>query len=136
MNFFAVGDLLMVVDLPGYGYAAAPKDTVAGWTELIRLYLKGRVALRHVILLVDGRHGIKPNDDEIMTLLDKAAVPYQVVLTKEDKLRGDATADKMRAATEAALVKHPAARPTVIVTSAETGTGIEELRAAIGALIP
>ena len=130
VNFFAVGDLLSVVDLPGYGYAAAPKDTVAGWTELIRLYLKGRVPLRQVMLLIDSRHGIKPNDDEIMDLLDKAAVPYQVVLTKADKL-GRGAADKVRADTEARLVKHPAARPLALVTSAEDGTGIEELRSLI-----
>lgn len=139
VNFFAVGapqagDRLMVVDLPGYGYAAAPKDTVAGWTELIRLYLKGRVPLRQVMLLIDGRHGIKPNDEEIMRLLDQAAVPYQIVLTKADKL-GRGMAEKMRAATEAALVKHPAARPHAMVTSAEDGTGIEELRALIASLV-
>lgn len=133
VNFFSVGERLMVADLPGYGYAAAPKETVAGWTELIRLYLKGRVPLRQVILLIDSRHGIKPNDSEIMDLLDSAAVPYQVVLTKADKL-GRGAADKMRAATEAALKKHPAARPEVLVTSAEDGTGIEELRALISAL--
>jgi len=136
VNFFAVGskagDRLMVVDLPGYGYAAAPKDTVAGWTELIRLYLKGRVPLRQVMLLIDGRHGIKPNDEEIMDLLDGAAVPYQVVLTKADKLRRGA--DAVRAATEAALVKHPAARPAVLVTSAEDGTGIADLQALIAAI--
>ena len=134
VNFFMVGDILSVVDLPGYGYAAAPKDTVAGWTELIRLYLKGRVPLRQVMLLIDSRHGIKPNDEEIMTLLDRAAVPYQVVLTKADKL-GRGTADKVRADTEAKLVKHPAARPLALVTSAEDGTGIEELRALIVSLI-
>src|SRR5579859_676262 len=109
VNFFAVGDWLMVVDLPGYGYAEAPKDTVAGWTDLIKLYLKGRVTLRHVLLLIDGRHGVKPNDHEIMTLLDRAAVPYQIVLTKADKI-GAAEARKVIAATEAALLKHPAAR--------------------------
>src|ERR1700722_20861848 len=74
VNFFAVDDTMMVVDLPGYGYAEAPKDTVAGWTDLIKLYLKGRVTLRHVLLLIDGRHGVKPNAHEIMTMLDRAAV--------------------------------------------------------------
>jgi GTP-binding protein len=134
VNFFAVGNRLMVVDLPGYGYAAAPKETVAGWTELVRLYLKGRVPLRQVILLIDGRHGIKPNDSEIMDMLDSAAVPYQVVLTKADKL-GRGNAEKMKAATEAGLKKHPAARPQVMVTSAEDGTGIEELRELIASLV-
>ncbi len=138
INFFAVGDkageeLLTVVDLPGYGYAEAPKDTVAGWTELIRLYLKGRVTLRQVVLLIDGRHGIKPNDTEIMDMLDRAAVPYQVVLTKADKV-GAGQIERTRKATEAALVKHPAARPQAMVTSAEKRTGIEELRTLIVAL--
>jgi GTP-binding protein len=133
VNFFSVGERLIVADLPGYGYAAAPKETVAGWTELIRLYLKGRVPLRQVMLLIDGRHGIKPNDTEIMELLDSAAVPYQVILTKADKLkRGEA--ERIRTATEAALKKHPAARPEVLVTSAEDGTGIEALRALISTL--
>lgn len=134
INFFAVGDRLIVADLPGYGYAAAPKETVAGWTDLIRLYLKGRVPLRQVILLIDSRHGVKPNDSEIMDMLDRAAAPYQIVLTKADKL-GVGQAEKVRAATEAALVKHPAARPAVMVTSAEKKTGIEELRALIAGLV-
>ena len=133
VNFFQVDDRLVVVDLPGYGYAAAPKETVAGWTELIRLYLKGRVPLRVVLLLIDGRHGIKPNDTEIMTMLDRAAVPYQVVLTKADKLSKGA-GQPMLAATKAALVKHPAARPDVYLTSSEDGTGIEELRELVVAL--
>jgi GTP-binding protein len=127
INFFAVDTRLVIVDLPGYGYAAAPKDTVAGWTELIRWYLKGRVSLRCVLLLVDSRHGLKPNDEEIMTLLDRAAVPYQVVLTKLDKL-GTGQIARVRAATELALKKHPAARTATLATSAEKGTGIEELR--------
>jgi GTP-binding protein len=134
INFFAVGDRMIVVDLPGYGYAEAPKDTVAGWTQLIRWYLKGRVTLRNAILLIDSRHGIKPNDDEIMTMLDRAAVPYQIVLTKADKL-GPGQIGRMRAATEAGLKKHPAARTAVLVTSAEKGTGIEELRELIVELI-
>jgi len=134
INFFAVDEGMIVVDLPGYGYAEAPKDTVAGWTDLIRLYLKGRVTLRHVLLLIDGRHGVKPNDHEIMTMLDRAAVPYQVILTKADKV-GVAAAERMRAATEAALLKHPAARTNVLLTSSEKGTGIPELRELILVLI-
>src|ERR1700744_2031022 len=109
VNFFSVDEKMMIVDLPGYGYAAAPKDTVAGWTDLIKLYLKGRVTLRHVLLLIDGRHGVKANDHEVMTMLDRAAVPFQIVLTKADK-RGVAAAERTRIATEAALLKHPAAR--------------------------
>ena len=134
VNFFAVDDKMIVVDLPGYGYAAAPKDTVAGWTDLIRLYLKGRVTLRHVLLLIDGRHGVKPNDHEIMTMLDRAAVPYQIVLTKADKV-GVAAAERMRVATEAELVKHPAARTRALLTSSEKGTGIVELRELIMTLV-
>jgi GTP-binding protein len=127
INFFAVDERLSIVDLPGYGYAEAPKETVAGWTELIRQYLKGRVPLRLVILLIDSRHGIKTNDNEIMDMLDRAAVPYQVVLTKADKV-GRGPADQMRIATQAGLVKHPAARTLALVTSSEKGEGIEELR--------
>jgi GTP-binding protein len=134
INFFSVDDRMMVVDLPGYGYAEAPKDTVAGWTELIRLYLKGRVTLRHVILLIDGRHGVKPNDDEIMTMLDRAAVPYQIVLTKADKV-GAAQAERMRRAVELALVKHPAARTNALLTSSQKGDGIEALRELIATLV-
>ncbi len=127
INFFAVDERMSVVDLPGYGYAEAPKETVAGWTELIRQYLKGRVPLRLVILLIDSRHGIKPNDNEIMDMLDRAAVPYQVVLTKSDKI-GRVQAEKTRIATQVGLVKHPAARTLALVTSSEKGEGIEELR--------
>jgi len=134
INFFAIDDKMMVVDLPGYGYAEAPKDTVAGWTDLIRMYLKGRVTLRHVLLLIDGRHGVKANDHEIMTMLDRAAVPYQVILTKADKV-SVAQAERIRVETEAALVKHPAARPQALVTSAEKGYGIEELRELIVTLV-
>ncbi len=133
VNFFAVGDRLIVVDLPGYGYAAAPKDTVAGWTELVRLYLKGRVTLRHVLLLIDSRHGVKPNDHDIMTMLDRAAVPYQVILTKTDKI-GAAAAQNVQAETEAALLKHPAARTKALLTSAEKGDGVEALRELIANL--
>ncbi len=134
INFFAVDERMIVVDLPGYGYAEAPKETVAGWTDLIRLYLKGRVTLRHVLLLIDGRHGVKPNDHEIMEMLDRAAVPYQIVLTKADKV-GAREMERVLAATKAALVKHPAARPEPVVTSSEKGTGIEDLRELIGVLV-
>jgi GTP-binding protein len=112
----------------------AVDDTIAGWTDLIRLYLKGRVTLRHVLLLIDGRHGVKPNDHEIMTMLDRAAVPYQIVLTKADKV-GVAAAERTRKATEAALLKHPAARTHALLTSSEKGTGIAELRELILKLV-
>ncbi len=134
VNFFSVDDRMIVVDLPGYGYAAAPKDTVAGWTDLVRLYLKGRVTLRHVLLLIDGRHGVKPKDHEIMEMLDRAAVPYQIVLTKADKVSA-VEIERTLAATEAALLKHPAARPDALVTSSEKGLGIEELRELIATLV-
>ena len=134
LNFFAVDEGLMVADLPGYGYAEAPKELVAEWTKLIRSYLKGRVPLRQVMLLIDSRHGLKPNDEEIMSMLDQAAVPYQVVLTKADKLgRGAGVA--LCAAVKQRLVKHPAARTEIVLTSSETGEGIEELRDMIIAAI-
>ncbi len=85
LNYFAVGDILYIVDMPGYGYAKAPKSLVAGWTQLIHDYLRGRPQLKRVMLLIDSRHGVKPSDSEIMTMLDKAAVSYQAVLTKADK---------------------------------------------------
>jgi GTP-binding protein len=135
LNFFTLGkgEVLALVDMPGYGYAKASKTQVKGWTRLIRDYLRGRRELKRVFLLIDARHGIKPNDREIMTLLDEAAVSYQAVLTKADKPKGGslaATLDEVAAE----FVKHPAAYPQVIVTSARTGAGIPELRAAIAAL--
>lgn len=135
LNFFAPAeDALYLVDMPGYGFAKAPKDKVEAWTDLIRAYLRGRPTLRRVFLLVDSRHGIKPPDREIMTMLDEAAVPYQIVLTKVDKI-GVPAALAVTAATEKALSSHPAAFPTVLVTSSEKGSGIEELRATLAALL-
>lgn len=135
LNFFAPAeDALYLVDMPGYGFAKAPKDKVEAWTDLIRAYLRGRPTLRRVFLLVDSRHGIKPPDREIMTMLDEAAVPYQIVLTKVDKIGVPATL-AVTAATEKALSSHPAAFPTVLVTSSEKGSGIEELRATLAALL-
>lgn len=135
LNFFAPAeDALYLVDMPGYGFAKAPKDKVEAWTDLIRAYLRGRPTLRRVFLLVDSRHGIKPPDREIMTMLDEAAVPYQIVLTKVDKIGVPATL-AITAATEKALSSHPAAFPTVLVTSSEKGSGIEELRATLAALL-
>ena len=133
LNYFAVGDILWVVDMPGYGYAKAPKSLVEGWTQLIHDYLRGRAELKRVMLLIDSRHGLKPSDREIMTMLDKAAVSYQAVLTKADKPKqGDLA--KVIAETEAELKKHPAAHPLVLATSAVHGLGIEDLRAAIAEL--
>ncbi len=133
LNYFAVGDILYVVDMPGYGYAKAPKSLVAGWTQLIHDYLRGRPQLKRVMLLIDSRHGLKPSDREIMTMLDKAAVSYQAVLTKADKPKSGDLVQVLREA-EAELKKHPAAHPVVLATSAVGGLGIEELRAAIAEL--
>jgi GTP-binding protein len=133
LNFFRMGDRLRIVDLPGYGYAKAPKADIARWTALTRDYLRGRPALMRVIMLIDSRHGIKPHDKDVMDVLDTSAVIYQVALTKGDKLKPTELAE-MLAATQAALSKRPAAHPVVIATSAETGLGIETLRAEIAAL--
>jgi GTP-binding protein len=135
LNFFAPAEeALYLVDMPGYGFAKAPKDKVETWTALIRAYLSGRPTLRRVFLLIDSRHGIKPPDREIMKMLDTTAVPYQIVLTKADKISVPAL-DAVKTATEQALSQHPAAFPTVLVTSSEKGAGIEELRATLAALL-
>jgi len=121
---------MALVDMPGYGYAQAPKEQVDRWTKLIFDYLRGRVTLKRVYLLIDARHGIKKNDEQVLSLLDKAAVSYQVVLTKTDKIKAAGvprligeTADKIR--------KRPAAYPEVLSTSSEKGDGLDALRAAI-----
>jgi GTP-binding protein len=133
LNYFSIGDGLYVVDMPGYGYAKAPKSLVKGWTQLIHDYLRGRPQLKRVMLLIDSRHGLKSSDKEIMTMLDKAAVSYQAVLTKADKPKaGDL--GQVIAETEDALRKHPAAHPKVLATSAVEGHGIEDLRLAIAEL--
>src|SRR5690242_19529140 len=132
--FFTAGGPLTVVDMPGYGYAAAPKDKIAAWTRLIRAYLRGRANLARVYVLVDARHGLKSADAEVLDLLDEAAVSYEIVLTKADEPKRDAlaaTAD----AVAAAIRKRPAAYPEVLATSAHSGAGIPELRAAIARLL-
>ena len=133
INFFDLGGRLMVVDLPGYGYARASKTTIAAWTRLVNGYLKGRVSLRRVMLLIDARHGLKPPDRDIMTMLDDAAVVYQVILTKADKTK-PAALDAVVAETAAELTRHGAAHPEIAVTSALAGAGITETRASIAAL--
>jgi GTP-binding protein len=133
LNFFRVGDRLRLVDLPGYGYAKAGKADIKRWTALTRDYLRGRPSLKRVILLIDARHGPKPHDRDVMDVLDEAAVSYQLVLTKADKLK-PTEVEAVAAATRAAVAKHPAAHPEVIVTSAQSGQGIELLRAEIAAL--
>jgi len=132
--FFTGPGRLTLVDMPGYGYAAASKAKVNAWTSLIHAFLLGRANLARVYLLVDARHGLKPNDGDVLDTLDKAAVNYQIVLTKADAVNAAALAPLV-AATEAALAKHPAAFPDVIATSARSGDGIAELRAAIARLI-
>lgn len=125
--FFNLGNRLMLVDLPGYGHAEAPKEKVVQWNGLIRRYLQTRSNLRCVCLLVDSRHGLLAHDLEMMQQLDRAAVSYQIVLTKSDQLRA-MDREPRRLQSEAMLSKHPAARPTVAITSAEKGTGIDDLR--------
>ena len=132
INFFTAGDTY-VVDLPGYGFANAPVAVVDKWQRLLKQYLSGRQTLRRVFVLIDARHGAKAVDEEIMSLLDRSAVTFQVVMTKVDKLRGDALAESL-AKTRAAMTKHPAAFPELILTSAEKGDGIPTLRAIIAGI--
>ncbi|MDP6351721.1 MAG: ribosome biogenesis GTP-binding protein YihA/YsxC [Alphaproteobacteria bacterium] len=133
INFYDLDRRLWIVDLPGYGYAKASKSLVAAWTRLVEQYLKGRSTLRRACLLIDSRHELKDSDRAVMTMLDIAAVSYQVVLTKADKLKPDACAAHRRSIA-AALARHPAAYPEVFATSARTGAGLGELRAALAAL--
>ena len=136
LNVFEVGEPLAfrLVDMPGYGYAEAPKDIVRRWQALVFDYLRGRAVLKRVLLLIDARHGVKPVDADIMALLDKAAVSYQVVLTKADKIKPTQLA-AVGEAVAAAARTHPAAFPGVLATSSETGSGIPELRAAVLAAV-
>ena len=133
INYFTLGDSRYLVDLPGYGYAEAPVAVVKKWQTLLKAYLSGRATLRRAFVLIDARHGAKQVDEDIMSLLDTSAVPFQVVLTKADKVK-----DKDRAAaldrTRKALARHPAAYPELILTSSEKGEGIATLRAAIAAI--
>jgi GTP-binding protein len=133
LNFFDLGGRLMMVDLPGYGFAKAPKPAVEAWTRLIRSYLKGRPNLIRINLLIDSRHGIKDVDEDFMSMLDKAAVVYQVVLTKTDKLK-TGQREKLIERTEEQLRPHVAAYPKLFVTSSEKGDGIPELRAELATL--
>ncbi len=133
LNFFDLGRRVMLVDLPGYGYAEAPKTEIARWNDLVNTYLKGRQTLRRVCLLVDSRHGLKSADTPIMEMLDKAAVAYQIVLTKVDKL-GPGPLARRIAEVAGALKKHTAAHPEVLVSSADEGIGIPLLRATLAAL--
>ncbi len=133
LNFFDLGGTLVLVDLPGYGYARASKSDRARWNRTLNDYLRGRPNLRRLCLLVDARHGLKDSDEEMMEMLDAAAVVYQIVLTKCDKPSGD-DLEACRADVTAALKAHPAALPEPLSTSARDGAGIAELRAILAAV--
>ena len=133
LNFFSLGGRLMLADLPGYGYAKAPKGEVKRWTEVVEAYLRGRAALRRTCLLIDARHGIRDSDRAVMAVLDQAAVSYQAVLTKCDKVTEQGLG-RLVEEIERELAAHAAAHPQVLPTSARSGHGIPELRAALAAL--
>jgi len=132
INYFTLGDSHYLVDLPGYGFAEAPVDVVARWQRLLKDYLSGRATLRRAFVLIDARHGVKPVDEEIMALLDSAAVTFQAVLTKADKPKAGALDAVLRQVRDR-LRTHPAAFPEIVVTSSETDEGIDTLRAIIAA---
>ncbi|MDE2632633.1 MAG: ribosome biogenesis GTP-binding protein YihA/YsxC [Paracoccaceae bacterium] len=134
INFFTAGESHYLVDLPGYGYANAPINVVEKWQRLLKQYLSGRQSLRRAFVLIDMRHGVKPVDEEILSQLDSAAVPFQCVMTKTDKIK-DIDREKTLAQVRQALSKHPAAFPEIVLTSSEKGTGIATLRAIIATLI-
>ena len=134
LNFFRIGSRLTLVDMPGYGYAAVEKARVEAWTRLVHAYLKGRANLARVFVLVDSRHGLKSIDTDLLDGLDKAAVSYQIVLTKADELKASAMAARV-AGVQAALAKRPAAYPEVILTSSRDGHGVAELRASVALLL-
>jgi GTP-binding protein len=131
--FFAADGALTLVDMPGYGYAQAPKTKVAAWTALIHDFLRGRASLGRVYVLIDARH-VKPADEDILGTLDEAAVSYQIALTKVDQVKAAELADRVEA-TQAAVRRRPAAFPDVLATSARSGMGVPELRAAIARLL-
>jgi GTP-binding protein len=128
INFFDLGGLMYLVDLPGYGYAAASKEKIHAWNEMIRNYLRGRQTLKRVCVLIDSRHGIKAIDQDTMEMMDQSNVPYIIVLTKSDKIKPQELAD-LQERIEEELKSHPAACPTVYATSSDKKTGIPELRA-------
>ncbi|MFV0430643.1 MAG: ribosome biogenesis GTP-binding protein YihA/YsxC [Alphaproteobacteria bacterium] len=134
INFFTLGEEMMLADLPGYGYAKAPIEQVAQWHELIFNYLRGRVELRRVLILIDSRHGIKKNDLECMDLLDNAAVNWQVILTKADKVK-KMQLDKVYHQTVEQIRKRPASHPKILITSSEKHQGLDEMRASLAWLL-
>jgi GTP-binding protein len=134
LNFFSIGDMLTLVDMPGYGYAKAPRLDVKKWQSMLRGYLRGRPGLVRAFILVDSRHGVLKADEDMFGLLDECAVTYQLVLTKTDKIKESECADVL-ARTAAIAAKRPAAYPGVHVTSSVSGAGLAELRAEIAALV-
>ena len=134
INYFALGDDKHLVDLPGYGYAEAPVAVVAKWQALLRSYLAGRQTLRRAFVLIDTRHGVKDVDEQILSLMDRCALTFQVVLTKADKV-SKVERDAIIEQVKGALGKHAAAYPEIVVTSSEKGDGIETLRAIIATLV-
>ncbi len=134
INFFLLAETLMLVDLPGFGYAKASGKDIARWTSLVASYLSDRPTLRRVCLLIDARHGVKPIDDEVMDLLDDAAISYQIVLTKSDKV-APAVLEGVCESVRAALSRHAAAHPHIIATSSQHKDGISELRTALAGLV-
>ena len=134
LNFFDIGGRLRLIDMPGYGFAAAGKEKVEAWTSLIHAYLRGRANLARVYVLIDARHGLKPNDTSVLDGLDTAAVSYQIVLTKADELKAGGIEARV-AETEAAIRRRAAAFPVVQPTSSRTGLGIPELRAAVARIV-
>jgi GTP-binding protein len=134
LNFFNVQERLNLVDMPGYGYAKVSKEKVANWTKLIIDYLRGRSSLARVYVLIDSRHGLKELDREILAVLDKTAVSYQVVLTKADRIKPAEQASRIAEVTEG-IAKSVAAYPEVLLTSSQTGQGMAELRAAVLTLL-
>jgi GTP-binding protein len=133
INFFNLGEQLMLADLPGYGYARVSKAQVQQWTGLVDSYLKGRANLRRVCVLIDSRHGLKESDRGVMAMLDQVAQPYQVVLTKADKVKADYL-EKLESSIKAEISKNPASFPVIAITSSRKGIGIDELRASLAAL--
>ena len=133
INFFNLGEQLMLADLPGYGYARVSKAQVQQWTGLVDSYLKGRANLRRVCVLIDSRHGLKESDRGVMAMLDQVAQPYQVVLTKADKVKADYLG-KLESSIKAEISKNHASFPVIAITSSRKGIGIEELRASLAAL--
>jgi GTP-binding protein len=139
LNFFALSkntsdERLRLVDMPGYGYAAVGKEKIANWSKLMRDYLRGRAELARVYVLIDGRRGVKPTDEEMLDLLDQSAVSYQVILTKHDELTA-AERNRVVEATTTALAKRPAAYPEIIFTSSQSGEGIAALRESVARLL-